>query len=368
MIPLVDLNAQYQSIRAEIDAAIKDVIETAAFIRGPQLDDFEKKFAALCGSEYACCVGSGTEALHLALLALGIGPGDEVVTVTNTWISTAFAISHVGATPVLVDVDPETYQMDPLALESAITPRTKAVVAVHLYGHPAPMQKIKAVCNHHGLYLVEDVAQAILAEVDGVQVGTIGDIGCYSFYPSKNLGCFGDGGAVITNSSELGKKLKVLADYGQTSPFVHEVIGFNSRLNTLQATVLSVKMKRLVDWNAARRRHAQRYISAFADLPIKLPTEMPNVRAVYHLFVIETDQRDACRAYLHEMGVSTQIHYPTPIHLQPCYRYLNYNRKDFPVAEAASERILSLPIYPELSAQQMDKIINSMRNFFGYSE
>lgn len=363
MIPFVDLNAQTNTIRTEVDRAIKEVIDASEFIRGPALDSFEKEFGQLCHAKHVCGVGSGTEALHMALHALGIGPGDEVITVTNTWISTAFAISFVGATPVLVDVDAETYQMDPGALKESITPRTKAVIAVHLYGHPAPMTKIAEICCDNGIFLIEDVAQAILSEVDGMSTGTIGDIGCYSFYPSKNLGCYGDAGAAITNDDDIYRKLSTLIDYGQSEPFVHDIIGFNNRLDSIQAAILKVKIKYLKDWNKARRRIAKTYISGLSDLPIKLPVEKPNAKAVYHLFVIEVDRRDECIAHLKNDGIMTQIHYPNPIHLQPCYKQLGYAEGDFPVTEAAASRILSLPIYAELTDGQIDRVISSLRNF-----
>ena len=320
-------------------------------------------FGEICDAKHVSSVGSGTEALHMALRALEIGPGDEVITVTNTWISTSFVIDYVGATPVLVDIDPETYQMDPLELEKAITPRTKAIIVVHLYGHPAPMTKISEICRRHGIYIIEDVAQAILAETDGMQTGTIGDIGCYSFYPSKNLGCYGDGGAVITNHDDIAEKLRIITNYGQSEPFVHSIIGYNNRLDTIQAAILKVKLNYLEDWNKARRQHAQSYISALSDLPIKLPVQRHNAKAVYHLFVIEIDHRDECITHLKDDGISAQIHYPTPIHLQPCYKYLGYKKGDFPVAETAASRILSLPIYPELSSKQIENVTSSLRKF-----
>ena len=365
MIPFVDLNAQYQTIRAEVDSAVQNVINSSGYINGYELEVFESTFAKKCGVKHVNCVGSGTEALHMALRSLKIGPGDEVITVTNTWISTAFAASYVGATPVLVDVDPDTYQMDLTALKGAITPRTKAVIAVHLYGHPAPMTEIIEICHQKGIYVIEDAAQAVFAEIDGMRAGTIGDIGCFSFYPSKNLGCFGDGGAVVTNNDEINQKLQMLINYGQSQPFVHDLIGYNTRLDTIQAAILNVKLPHLEDWNNARRKHAETYRTCLSSLPIKLPVEAANTRAVYHLFVIEIDRRNQCINHLKEDGVMAQIHYPTPIHLQPCYSNLGYKKGDFPVAESAANRILSLPIYPELSESQIQKIVSSLKKFVG---
>lgn len=363
MIPFVDLHAQLESIRAELGPAMANVLETSSFIRGPALSEFEDSFARLVGAEYALGVGSGTEALQLAVRALGIGPGDEVITVANTWISTAFSASHVGAKVVLVDVDPDTYQMDTERLAEAITPNTKAVIPVHLYGHPAPMRKIMEICRPRGIKVIEDVAQAPNAKVNGKCVGTIGDIGCYSFYPSKNLGCYGDGGAVVTNQPALAEKLKKLSDYGQSERFNHQVIGYNSRLDTLQAAVLNTKIPYLNEWNEARRQVAEWYTDELRNMALKLPTEAAGVRAVYHLFVIQIDERDACLEYLHKKDIMAQVHYPSLIHLQPCYEHLGYRPGDFPVAEAAVGRILSLPIYPELTQDQVGIVANALSSF-----
>ncbi len=363
MIPFVDLHAQLNSIRAEIDPAMAEVLETSSYIRGPALDKFESGFARLVGAEFAFGVGSGTDALHLAVRALGLGPGDEVITVANTWISTAFAASYVGAKAVLVDVDPDTYQMDPDRLIEAISPNTKAVIPVHLFGHPAPMEEIMAICRPRGIKVIEDVAQAPMAEVGGRQVGTIGDIGCYSFYPSKNLGCYGDGGAVVTNDASLAETVKRLADCGQSGYFDHKIVGYNSRLDTLQAAVLNAKMPHLPEWTEARRGVAKWYAERLKDLPVKCPTEAANAKAVYHLYVIQIDGRDECLKYLRDQGVMAQIHYPRPIHLQPCYAGLGYAAGDFPVVEAASKRILSLPMYPELTQQQVGVVADTLSAF-----
>jgi dTDP-4-amino-4,6-dideoxygalactose transaminase len=339
------------------------VLETSSFILGPAVSEFEQGFAQLVGAKFALGVGSGTEALHLAARALGIGPGDEVITVANTWISTAFAASYTGAKVVLVDVDPDTYQMDPHLLEKAITPNTKAVIPVHLFGHPAPMTEIIAICRPRGIKVVEDVAQAPNAMIDDQFVGTIGDIGCYSFYPSKNLGCYGDGGAIVTNQPDLAEELKKLSNYGQLAKYNHEIIGYNSRLDTLQAAVLNTKMPYLNEWNEARRKIAGWYQTELQNMALKLPIEASDVKSVYHLFVIQVDDRDECLEYLHKKGIMAQIHYPTLIHLQPCYAHLGHGLGDFPVAEAAASRILSLPMYPELTQEQVSVVADALSSF-----
>ena len=362
-IPFVDLLAQHRSLQSQINQAIESVIAGSGYIRGPQIEEFEMAFAETIGLNHIRGVASGTDALHLALRALDIGPGDEVITQTNTWISTAFAISYVGATPVFVDVDPDTYQMDISALEQAITPNTKAVIPVHLYGHSAPMNQIIEICKPRNIKVIEDVAQAPLAELDNQIAGTFGDVACFSFYPSKNLGCLGDGGAVATNDSVLAEKIRQLSDYGQSSRHCHEVAGYNSRLDTLQAAVLLAKLPHLKEWTDARRDHAAHYNELLKNLPVKCPTEAQNVKAVYHLYVIQVDNRDACLDYLKGKGVMAQIHYPVPLHLQPCYRDLGYKKGDFPVAETACEHIISLPMYPELTNEQIVTVAESLGDF-----
>ena len=366
-IPFVDLAAQYHSIRDEIDAAMADVIKSSAFIKGPQLAHFETAFAALHGGTgTAIGVNSGTDALHLAVRACNLAPGDEVISVPNTWISTLFAASYVGAAPVLVDIDPDTYQMDPAALAAAITPRTKAVIPVHMFGHPAPMDAIKEVIGDRDIRIIEDVAQAPLAETGGRTVGTIGDIGCYSFYPSKNLGCYGDGGAVLVNNPALLEPIRMLADYGQAVKFEHTMVGYNSRLDTLQAAVLQAKLPYLERWTEARRAAAESYNQALARLPIKRPIEAGNGRAVYHIYVIQLadrEDRDACLDYMRDHGVMCQVHYPESVHLQPCYAELGHARGDFPVAEALSARGLSLPMFPEITDEQIGYVADTLAAF-----
>ena len=363
MVPFVDLVAQYNSLKAEIDRAMAGVIERSAFIRGPAVAEFEREFATVVGARHAIGVASGTDALNLAIRALDLGPGDEAITVPNTWVSTVFAVSHVGARPVFVDIDPATGQMDADKLEQALSPRTKAVLAVHMFGHPAPMDRIMKICGARGIRVIEDIAQAPLAEVDGRGVGTFGDLACYSFYPSKNLGCYGDGGAVTTDDDGLAERIRRLADYGQKERFDHVTVGWNSRLDTLQAAVLRVKLPHLAAWNEARRARAKRYGDLLAGLPIRLPREAPWAKAVYHLYVVEVDRRDECLAYLRGQGVMAQVHYPASVHLQPCYAELGYRPGDFPAAEAAKDRILSLPMYPELTEAQMRTVADTLAAF-----
>ena len=363
MVPFVDLLAQYNSLKADIDRAMAEVIAGSAYIRGPAVGAFEREFAAAVGARHAIGVASGTDALNLSISALGLDAGDEAITVPNTWISTAFAVTHVGARIKFVDVDPETGQMDPGKLERALTPKTKAVLPVHMFGHPAPMDRIMAICRPRGIRVVEDIAQAPLAEVNGKKVGSFGDLACYSFYPSKNLGCYGDGGAVTTDDDALAERVRRLADYGQRERFHHTTIGWNSRLDTLQAAVLRVKLPCLPGWNEARRAHAKRYNELLAGLSVRLPREAPWAKAVYHLYVVEVDRRDACWAYLRAKGVMAQVHYPTSVHLQPCYADLGHHPGDFPVAEAAKDRMLSLPMYPELTDTQMRTVADALAAF-----
>lgn len=343
--------------------AIRQVARDASFIRGPALGAFEGAFAEMHGVGHAIGVGSGTDALMLAVRALGIGPGDEVVTVPNTWISTAFAVSHAGATPVFCDIDPDTYQIDPAMLEKVITPRTKAVIAVHLYGHPAPMTAIEEICRPKGIAVIEDVAQALMAQTDGRRAGSIGDIGCFSFYPAKNLGAYGDGGMVLTGDHALAERLLRLSDYGQSDPHRHPEIGFNSRLDTLQAAILLAKLPHLEAWTEARRRAAGWYDDRLAGLPVQRPATAPGAEPVYHLYVIQVDDRDACLAHLRDNGVMAQVHYHGIIHLQECYRDLGYGEGDFPVAEAAQKRILSLPIFPEITEAEVERVVTTLGEF-----
>jgi dTDP-4-amino-4,6-dideoxygalactose transaminase len=355
-IPLVDLKAQYLSIKDEIDAAIQRCIDRATFILGPEVAAFEEEFAAFCGVRHAVGVDSGTAALHLALRILGVGPGDEVVTTAYTFIATAEVVSLVGARPVFVDIDPRTYNMDPAKLEEAITPRTRAIIAVHLAGQPADMDPILDVARRHGLPVIEDAAQAHGATYRGRPVGTLGDLACFSFYPGKNLGCYGDGGALVTDRDDYADQARLLRDHGRRSKYEHLVTGYGYRLDALQAAILRAKLPHLHEWNERRRAHAAAYAELLRPLGVGLPQELPGARSVYHLYVVRVPARDQVFASMRERGIGVGIHYPIPLHLQPVYRDLGYREGDFPEAERAAREVLSLPMYPELTRAQMERV------------
>lgn len=362
-IPFVDLKSQYNRVKSEINQAILTVLENTHFIEGDYLKKFQENFSKIFEVPHALGVASGTDALALSLRALGISAGDEVITVPNTWISTAFSISYVGARPVFVDIDPLTYQMDPMLIEEKITEKTKAIIPVHLYGYPAPMPAILKIAETYNLKVIEDVAQAFLAKINNHYVGTFGDLAAFSFYPSKNLGCYGDGGAILTSDTALHDKLYLLHNYGQRKRDHHEIVGFNSRLDEIQAAVLSVKLQYAQFWREERRKKAEYYHSILSDLPIILPVEYPDVEAVYHLYVIQIDQRDEALSYLKEHGIMAQRHYAGLIHLQPCYDNLDYKLGDFPVAESLNQYSLSLPLYPELSISQIQYVKKVLQDF-----
>jgi dTDP-4-amino-4,6-dideoxygalactose transaminase len=364
VISILDLKAQYAAIEQEIDAAIKEVLLSTQFILGPAVRDLEQRVAAYCGCKYGVGVASGTDALRLTLTALGIGPGDEVITTPFTFIATANTISHCGARPVFVDIDPRTYNIDPATIEAAITERTKAIVPVHLYGQPADMNPIMELAEVHGLYVIEDAAQAIGASYKGRRVGSIGHASCLSFYPTKNLGAYGDGGMVVTNDAALVEKVDVLRRQGSKQKYHAQGLGFNSRLDSLQAAILRVKLKYLDGWNEARRRVAQRYNKLLADLPVTTPYEAPDVYHVYHQYTIQASQRDALAAYLKEHGVGTMIYYPVPLHLQGLYVRLGYGEGSLPASEAASRKVLSLPMYPELAEEQRAEVAGAIQRFY----
>lgn len=368
MIPLVDLKAQYATIKPEIDAAMQAVVESTAFINGPQVRSFEESFAAFCGVPHAIGVQSGTSALHLALMACDIGPGDEVIVPSMTFIATAEMIGRTGARPVFVDVDPRTCNLDAGSFEDAITPRTKAAIVVHLYGQPAEMDPILAVARRHGVRVIEDAAQAHGAEYRGRRAGTLGDVATFSFYPGKNLGAFGDAGAVVTNDGGIAEEVRLLRNHGRRSKYTHEREGFNYRLDTLQAAVLEAKLHHLEKWNAARRRSANLYRELLAGLPVELPHEAPHLRSAYHLFVIRVERRDEVLAYLKENGVGAGVHYPLPLHMQPAYDYLEYRPDDLPVSRAAGETVLSLPMYPELTKAQVEQVVETLSEALGGGE
>ena len=361
MIPILDLTRQYADLKTEIDAAVEAVFRGGHYIMGPNVKAFEGELAAYIGSPYALGVNSGTDALHLALRALSVGPGDEVITTPFTFVATTEAIGIVGATPVFVDIDPATFNIDPAAIEAAITPRTKAILPIHLYGHPAPMAAIMAIARRHGLAVVEDCAQAIGATIDGKFVGTFGNAGCFSFFPSKNLGAYGDGGMIATGDAALADRMRSLRAHGGRVKYHHEELGLNSRLDEVQAAILRVKLPRLERWTAARRAVAERYDRAFAGMgALTTPVQTPGTRHVFHQYTVRVAARDAVRAQLEADGVQTMIYYPVPLHMQEVHRNLGYGAGAFPASEHAAQEALSLPMFPELRDEVQDRVIATL--------
>ncbi len=363
-IPFVDLQTQYQGLKPDVDAAVLAVMQRGDFILGRAVVEFEKAFAEYCGAEYCVGVDSGYSALELIIRAYDIGPGDEVITAANTFIATTLAISNAGATPVLVDCDPKTYNLDANKIEAAITSRTKAIMPVHLYGQTADMDAILAIARKHNLYVFEDAAQASGARYKGRMAGSLGDAAAFSFYPGKNLGAYGDGGAVTTNDADIAEKIRLLRNIGQKVKYFHEVKGFNNRLDTMQAAVLGVKLPHLDGWNENRRHAAAAYAEQLADLPMVTPTTADYAEHIFHLYVVRVENREPLMEYLKERGIATGLHYPIPIHLQPAYAELGYERGDFPVTEAYAETILSLPIFPELDEVKVAYVTNAIRDYF----
>lgn len=361
-LPLVDLHAQYASIKADVDAAIRSVVESAAFVGGPAVREFETAFATFCECTSVVSCANGTDAIFVALRGLGIGRGDEVITVTNTFIATAEAISMTGATPVFVDVRRDTALIDTTQLESAITPRTKAIIPVHLYGQPADMDEVNRIAKAHGLKVLEDSAQAHGARYRGRRVGTLGDAATFSFYPGKNLGAYGDGGAMSFMDGALAKRCAMLRDHGRLDKYLHELEGVNSRLDTLQAAVLLVKLRHLDAWNAARRRAAGWYLERLAGIPdLVLPVVADGNEPVWHLFVVRHPRRDHLRESMEKGGIGVGIHYPVPLHQQPAYSHLNYATGRFPVAEELAATCWSLPLFPELTEADVDRVVAALR-------
>jgi dTDP-4-amino-4,6-dideoxygalactose transaminase len=354
-VKFLDLQKQYRSIKTEIDEAIEKVLNSQSFVLGTELEAFEKEFASYIGIKYAVGVNSGTDGLILSLLALGIGSGDEVITPVNSFIATSLAITHVGAKPVFVDCDPDTYQIDVSKVEKNINKKTKAILPVHLYGAPCEIDKIKTLAKENKLFLIEDACQAHGATLNNKKVGTFGDLGVFSFYPGKNLGAYGDGGAVVTNSKTIYEKLKKLRNYGQSKKYIHEEFGVNSRLDEIQAAVLRVKLQYLDEWNEKRRIVAERYINGLKRY--KTQTIIKGGSSVYHLFVIEIKERNKIQKNLSQNGIQTLVHYPLPIHLQKAYKHLGYKQGDFPISEKKAKKIISIPLYPELSKMDQDKVI-----------
>jgi dTDP-4-amino-4,6-dideoxygalactose transaminase len=360
-IPLVELAGQYRMLRDEILPAMDGVMSEAQFILGEDVTRFEEEFAAFCGARYCVGVASGLDALQLALRAVGVGPGDEVITAANTFIASALAVTHAGGTPVLADVREDDFNLDPEAVERAITPRTKAILPVHLYGQPARMDEIRDIARRHGLRVVEDACQAHGARYGAARAGAMGDAGCFSFYPGKNLGGYGDGGAVVTDDPKVAERLRLDRNYGSRIKYVHDSAGFNSRLDTLQAAVLRIKLRRLDGWNARRRALAALYRELLADADVLLPAEMRGVEHVWHLFVIRHPERDRLLADLHARGIGAGIHYPIPIHEQAPYAGIRTVPDGAPVSTMFARQILSLPLYPEMTEAQVVEVADAVR-------
>jgi len=363
LIPFGDLRLQYRAIKVELDRAIQSVLEDGWFILGKNVSAFEREFADYCRAAFAVGVANGTEALQLALMACDVGPEDEVITTPLSATFTALAISATGAIPKFVDIDPETYNLDPQRLEKAIGPRTKAIIPVHLYGQPADMEPILTIAQQHGLLVIEDAAQAHGAEYRGRKVGTLADVACFSFYPSKNLGAFGDGGMVVTDKEAIAERVRILRNGGQRGRYEHLLLGRNSRLDELQAAILRVKLAHLDEWNARRRHLAALYTALLGDSEVDPPLELPDVKHVYHLYVIRSTHRDKLQQHLAQQDIGTAVHYPTPIHLQDAYHWLELGRGSFPEAEHAAEQVLSLPIYPELTDTKVRQVAAHIREW-----
>ncbi|MGK9230659.1 DegT/DnrJ/EryC1/StrS family aminotransferase [Inquilinus limosus] len=367
-MPLADLKAQNASLRERLEDAALRVLRSGRYGLGDEVDSFQQAFANYCHSSYAVAVNSGTSALHLALLACGVGPGDEVITVAFTFVATVAAIQYTGARPILVDIEPQAWTIDAKAVEAAITPRTKAIVPVHLHGRPADMSALAALADAHDLWLIEDASQAHGACHGGRRVGGIGDIGTFSFYPSKPLGALGEGGAVVTDDPELAERVRLLRHWGQTQQNIHALAGFNMRMDAVQAAVLQVKLDHVDRWSAARARHARRYRDGLGGSIAHHPVALAGCSEVHHVFAIEVPDRDRVRAALAAAGIETGIHYPRPVHLQPAYADLGYRRGDFPIAERVSGRTLSLPMFAELTEQQVDEVCDVTRQAIRRSE
>jgi len=361
-VPFLDLKTHHAPMLDDINRAIQEVIQSSAFAGGPFVAAFEQEFAAFCDAPHALGVGSGTEALWLSLLACGIGPGDEVITVPSTFMATAEAITYCGARPVFVDVDERTYTMNPEALQSALTTRTRAIIPVHLFGQPADMDPIVEFARKHGLYVIEDACQAHGAEYKGRRVGILGDTACFSFYPGKNLGAFGEAGAIVTGSTELSEKIRILRDHGQVRKYFHTMVGWNCRMDGIQAAVLRIKLRHLEAGNERRRAHAAEYDAALSGVKgIVIPAQRSCVRHVYHVYAICVNERDEVTKCLADRGIATGIHYPVPIHLQQAYRNLGYTQGAFPIAERCAAGFVSLPMYPELTEAHLEMVIEGVK-------
>ncbi len=363
-VPYLDLRAQMRGIRTEIDAAIARTLDNCSFCLGPEVAQFEQDFARFCGAAHCIGVNSGTSALHLAMVLLNVGRGDEVITTPMTFVATSWAISYVGARPVYVDIDDATFTLDPKRVRAAITPRTKAVLPVHLYGHPADLHPLLAICQEHGLPLVEDAAQAHGAKYHDRVVGTFGALSCFSFYPGKNLGAYGEGGALLTHDATMAARARALREHGSSRRYYHDEVGFNYRMEGIQGAVLGIKLKHLEKWTSQRRRVAHRYHELLADTPLQLPREADYAQSAYHLYVVRHRRRDELKQHLEANRVGCALHYPLPLHLQKCYASLGYKAGDFPYAEKAARECLSLPIYPEMTEALIERVAEVIKDFF----
>ena len=359
-VPYLDLKTQYQSIRREIDEAITRVLDNCEFVLGSEVAAFENEFASYCGAAECIALNSGTSALHLALLGAGVGPGDEIITVPFTFVASVAAVVYAGARPVLADIDPRSFTIDPAAIEGLITPRTRAILPVHLYGHPADMDPILEVARRYGLLVIEDAAQAHGAKYKGRSIGSIADLTCFSFYPTKNLGAYGEGGAVTTNNAEYARTIRMLRDWGQDHKYHHVLRGYNYRMEGLQGAILRVKLRHLEHWTEARRGIAAKYNHLLADSEVERPSEMPWARHVYHAYTLRTNDRDVLQATLDEKGIQTGIHYPLPVHRQPAYADLVHTPLGLPQSEKAAAEVLSLPIYPEMTDDQIQRVTQAL--------
>ena len=364
-VPFLDLKAQHIVIKDEVISSLQEVMLNTAFVSGPFVQKFEEEFAEFCGVKYCVSVNSGTSALHVALLAHGIQPGNEIITVPNTFIATTWAITYCGAKPVFVDVDPETLLMNPDLIERAITPKTKAIIPVHLYGQPVDMDPINEITKKHNLIVIEDAAQAHAATYNGKRIGSLGNTTCFSFYPWKNLGAYGEGGAVVTDDKDISEYIRMLRDHGQSKKYYHDFVGFNYRMDGFQGAVLSIKLKYLQEWTDKRNNIARCYSDGLEDINgLKVAHVRDNTVSAYHLYVIHTEKRDNLMQYLSEQGISAGFHYPIPIHLQKAYRHLNYKKGDFPFTEKNAKQCLSLPLYAEMSNEQIEVVISSIFKYF----
>ena len=366
-VPFLDLKIQYKEIEQEVLSMATDAMENASFIGGPQVLGFEEEFANFCDSKFCVGVGSGTDALRFALMAVGVGSGNEVITVPNTFIATTEAISQVGATPVFVDIYADTCNIDVSQIEDKMTEKTKAIIPVHLYGQPTNMDPILEIAKRHNLAVIEDACQAHGALYKGKKAGSMGIAGCFSFYPGKNLGAFGEAGAVVTKNDEIADKMRMIRDHGQEKKYFHQIEGYNGRLDAIQAGVLRIKLKRLKDWNDSRRKNAAYYNELLSGTPqVTLPFEANFAESVYHLYVILVDNRIELQQFLDKKGIATGLHYPMPLHLQKAYSHLGYKKGDFPVTEDVAERLLSLPMYPQLIKEQIEYVVDSIKEFISH--